>query len=176
MKTTTGRKRRCKSLRTDRRRLIARLRDATGAQLVEAAIVTPLLLLLTFSIIDFASVFYVYLALENGVSQATRYGITGQLMDDPDNPGEQLPREESIKLAMRQATPTLTIDDAAFTFSHLPSGEDTWVGGAGGPDDISKVTVNYTWTIMTPVIRPFFDDGQISFTVESAMKNERRFD
>ncbi len=176
MKISTGRNRRCKSLRTDRRHLVARLRDATGANLVEAALVTPLLLLLTFSIIDFASVFYVYLALENGVSQATRYGITGNQMDDPDNPGEQLPREESIRIAMRQATPTLTIDDAAFTFSHLPEGEDTWVGGAGEPNDIAKVTVNYTWTIFTPVIRPFFDKGQVNLTVESAMKNESRFE
>jgi Flp pilus assembly protein TadG len=47
-----------------------RLGDSRGATLVEAAVLTPLLLLLTFSIMDFASLFYVYLALENGVSQA----------------------------------------------------------------------------------------------------------
>ena len=73
-----------------------RLRDCTGATLVEAAIVTPLLLLLTFSIVDFGSLFYVYLALENGVSQATRYGVTGSAMDDPSNPGSKLSREDSI--------------------------------------------------------------------------------
>ena len=64
-----------------------RLRDARGAALIEAAILTPLLLLLTFAIVDFGSMFYVYLALENGVSQATRYAITGNQMDDPSNPG-----------------------------------------------------------------------------------------
>ena len=53
-------------------RYIKRLKDATGATLLEAAIITPLLLLLTFSIADFGGLFYVYLALENGVSQATR--------------------------------------------------------------------------------------------------------
>jgi len=51
--------------------------------MVEAAIITPFLMLLTFSIGDFASIFYVYLALENGASQATRYAVTGNLMDDP---------------------------------------------------------------------------------------------
>ena len=45
---------------------------------MEAAIITPLLLLLTFSIVDFAAIFYAYLALEHGVSQATRYAVTGQ--------------------------------------------------------------------------------------------------
>ena len=67
-----------------------RLRDCKGNTLVEAAILTPLLLLLTFSIMDFASLFYVYLALENGVSQASRYGVTGQQMDDPAHPGSKL--------------------------------------------------------------------------------------
>jgi Flp pilus assembly protein TadG len=137
--------------------------------MVEAAFVTPLLLLLTFSIVDFASVFYVYLALENGLSQASRYGVTGQQIA-----GQT--REDSIKQAMRDATPTLTIDDDAFAFSHLPLGGGAWAGGMGGPNDIGKVTVNYTWTIMTPLIRPFFDGGQITLTVESAMKSEPTFE
>jgi hypothetical protein len=158
------------------RRARRRLGGVAGVNLLEAALVTPLLLLLTFSIIDFASVFYVYLALENGVSQATRYAITGNTMEDPDNPGEELPREESIKIAMREATPTLTIDDGAFSFSHLPAGGAAWLAGAGGPNDVAKVTVNYTWTILTPLIRPFFADGQVNLTVESAMKNEGRFE
>ena len=58
-------------------RFFKRLKDATGATLLEAAIITPLLLLLTFSIADFGGLFYVYLALENGVSQATRFAVTG---------------------------------------------------------------------------------------------------
>ena len=53
-----------------------------GRQLLEAAIITPLLLLLTFSIVDFAALFYVYLALENGVSQATRFAVTGHTSGD----------------------------------------------------------------------------------------------
>ena len=175
MPMTQDRKRPSASLRTERPRLVRRLGDATGANLIEAALVTPLLLLLTFSIVDFSALFYVYLALENGVSQATRYGITGNQMEDPDNPGEQLSREDSIKTAMRDATPTLTIAEDAFSFSHLPEGGGSWISGAGGPGDISKVTVNYTWELYTPLMRPFFDNGEINLTVESAMKNERRF-
>ena len=34
------------------------LRDCSGTNLLEAAIVTPLLLVLTFGIVDFASMFY----------------------------------------------------------------------------------------------------------------------
>jgi Flp pilus assembly protein TadG len=130
------------------------------------------LLLLTFGIIDFASLLYAYLALENGISQASRYAVTGQLMDDPLNPGSQLSRAASIKSAMRQATPTLTIDDSAFSFSHMSPGSSSWAGGVGGPGDIEKVAVTYTWTPFTPVIRPFFPGGQATLHVESAMKNE----
>ena len=71
-------------------RVVKRLRDAKGTSLIEAAIITPLFLLLTFSIVDFGALFYAYLALENGVSLASRYGVTGRAMDDPLNPGTPL--------------------------------------------------------------------------------------
>ncbi len=152
------------------------IRDSRGNNLVEAAIVTPLMLFLTFSIIDFATLFYAYLALENGVSQATRFAVTGNLLDDPDAPGSKLSRRDSIMQTMRRATPTLTIPDGAFSFSHLPSGSGTWVNGTGGPLDIEKVSVRYDWSLLSPVLRPFFDNGQITLVVDSSMKNEGRFE
>lgn len=77
---------------------------------------------------------------------------------------------------MRDATPVLTIPDDAFTFSHLPPGGSSWISGAGGPDDIDKVTVTLTWHLMTPVLRPFFTGGDVRMRVESARKNEWRFE
>jgi Flp pilus assembly protein TadG len=151
-----------------RRRSFRRLGDARGANLVEAAIVTPLLLLLTLGIVDFSSMFYAYLALEHGVSQATRLAITGQTTGT-------LNRQESIKARMREATPTLTIPDAAFSFSFMAPNTSTWQSGIGGPGDVGRVTVNYTWTFMTPLIRPLFTGGQINLTVRSTMKNEGVF-
>jgi Flp pilus assembly protein TadG len=144
------------------------VRGAKGATFIEAALITPLLLLLTFGIVEFSALFYVYLALENGVSQAARYGVTGNAIANTS-------REDSIKTAMRSATPTITLPDSAFTFSNLPEGAGTWVPGAGGPGDLEKVTVDYTWAIMTPILRPFFTNGQIHFTVAATMKNEGRF-
>jgi Flp pilus assembly protein TadG len=153
-----------------------RLSGCEGTNMLEAAIVTPLLLLLTFSIIDFATLFYVHLALESGVSQATRFAVTGNTMEDPNNPGFQLSRTESIKQAMRNATPTLTIPDGAFTFEHRTPGAGSWTGGVGGPDDIEKVSVEYNWTLLNPLIGHFFTGGQIALKVDSAMKNEGRFE
>jgi uncharacterized membrane protein (UPF0127 family) len=149
-----------------------RLRDTAGTSIVEAAIITPLLLLLTLSIVDFGALFYVYLALENGVSQATRYGVTGNVMPDPLNPANNLSHDDSIKAAMRQATPTLTIPDAAFSFQFMPAGGGAWQGGSGGPNQLSKLSVSYTWRLINPMLWPFFPGGQITFNVESSMKNE----
>ena len=56
----------------------------------------------------------------------------------------------------------------------MPLGGGGWVGGVGGPNEIEKVTVNYTWNFMTPLLRPFFPGGQINLTVDSAMKNEEQ--
>jgi Flp pilus assembly protein TadG len=148
-----------------RQRLRRLAGDKTGASLIEAAIATPLLLLLTFSICDLSTLFFVYLALENGVTEATRAGVVGTSGS----------REGALMQAMRDATPTLTLPDQAFTFSHLPPGASSWVSGAGGPDDIDKMTVNYTWDLMTPLMRPFFSGGQVTIRVESSRKNEWKF-
>jgi Flp pilus assembly protein TadG len=154
-----------KPMPNTRTRRFRRLRSSRGSTLIEAAFITPLLLLLTFSIVDFGGLLYVYLSLESGVSQATRFAVTGAT-----TPG--MTRDQAIRDAMRQATPTLTIPDAAFTFTFMPPGATTWSNGPGGPGDIGRVTVNYTWDLMTPLIRPFFTNGQINVRVESAMKNE----
>jgi TadE-like protein len=151
------------------------LRDCAGTNMVEAAIITPLLLLLTFAIADFSTMFYVYLALENGASQATRYAVTGNALPDPSNPATPLSRVETIKAAMRQATPSITIPDSAFSFHHMAVGGGTWVAGVGSPGEIEKLTIDYTWHLMTPLLRPFFTNGDFHVTVDSAMKNEARF-
>ncbi len=130
--------------------------------------ILPLLLLLTFAIADFSILFYAYLALENGVSQATRYAVTGQSMNDPGNPGQKFSREQSVKIAMRQATPSLQISDSAFQFYNVTKA----TSGTGGPNDVIRVTVNYPWRAFTPLLRPFFTNGEIQLRVSSTMKNE----
>ena len=156
-------------------RVFKRLGDAKGATLIDAAIITPLFRLLTFSIVDFGALFYAYLALENGVSLASRYGVTGRQLDDPKNPGTPLNHQESLKETMRQGTPTLTIPDSAFAFSHRSPGGGAWLNGAGGPGELERVSVTYTWTFLTPLVGAFFPNGQVDLRVDSAMKNEGVF-
>jgi hypothetical protein len=140
------------------------LRDTSGQSMIEAAIVTPLLLLVTFAILEFGYLLFVNLALENGVAQAARYGITGNVVTG-------LSRQDSIKSVMRSSTPTLTIPDASFQFSHLEG--TSWVGGLGGPGTVGKVAIVYTHPVL--VLRPVFGASSVTLRVESAMKNESRF-
>jgi Flp pilus assembly protein TadG len=142
-----------------------RLGEAKGQSLIEAAITLPLLLLITFAIIDFGILFWVDLSLESGVSQAARYGVTGAAQAG-------MSREESIKDALRRVTPSLDIDDADIEISHLASGD--WAAGIGGPGSIQRIAVTYQHKVL--VLTPFFDDGQIALRAESTMKNEERFE
>lgn len=146
-------------------RLRRLVRDRSGASLLEAALVTPLLMLLTFGIVDFSMLFFVYLALEHGVTEATRANVTGNTGD----------RQTSLMQAMRANTPALTIPDEDFSFSHLSPGASGWVAGPGGPDDIDKLTVDYNWSLMTPLLAPLFPGGALHIHVESARKNEWKF-
>ena len=150
-------------------RLFKRWKRTEGANLIEGAIVTPILLLLTFGIIEFSTVFFTYLALQNGVSQATRFAITGSVTGS-------MSRVDSIKNAMRQSTPTLTIPDSAFTFQHMSPGGSAWVSGTGAPGEVEKVTIVYSWQFFTPLMRPFFPTGRLTLRVDSIMKNESRFE
>ena len=109
------------------------LRDCDGNNLLEGAMVTPLLLLLTFGVVDFASMFHVYVAMESGISQATRFAVTGATKPDPTKPGMPMGREGTIKAAMQDASPSLNVSAMTFTFSHMTPGSASWAGGAGGP-------------------------------------------
>lgn len=146
-------------------RLCRRFRDDTGANLVEAALILPVLLLLTFTFVEFATILYVQMALQNGVNQGARFAITRNVL-----PG--LSREQSIKSIVKEEIPTLDIADEHITFSHMALGGEEWTDGTGGANTIERVTVTYSYPIMSPAVRPFFDSDVLTFRVTATMKNE----
>ena len=123
-----------------------------------------------FVIFDFSLLFYAYQSMEYGISQATRYGITGQQRADPLSPGNYLTRDESIKLVMRESNPLIVLGDSSFTFEHLSGA--TWTAGSGGSGEIARVTITYNWRPITPLIGALFTGGEIPLRVSSTMKNE----
>ena len=120
----------------------------------------------TFTVLDFAGILYAYLAMQNGVSQATRFAVTGNTSTD--SSGTTLSRDQSIRQAMRSSTPGFGLDDSAFTFYNLSKS----TSGTGGPKDLIRVTVTYDWQLLTPFLRPFFPSGRVTIAVSSTMRNE----
>src|SRR5437870_11614873 len=123
-------------------------RSSCGTALAETGIIITLLIPLTFAVLDFAGILYAFQAMQNGVSQATRFAVTGNYGTDAS--GAALPRDASIRQAMRAATPGFQIADNAFTFYNVSKvTPDT-----GGPTDIIRVTVSYSWQLLTPLLLP----------------------
>src|SRR6266404_1734824 len=141
-------------------------RSSRGTALAETGIIITLLIPLTFAVLDFAGILYTFQAMQNGVSQATRFAVTGNTVNDPS--GAAMPRDQAIRQAMRAATPGFQIDDGAFTFDNLSKG----TSGIGDPNDIIRVTVTYDWQLLTPILQPFFSSGHVTVRVASTMRNE----
>lgn len=137
-----------------------------GSAVVEAALVIPILLLLVMSVLEFGRLFYAKITVENAVRQAARFAITGNVKDDPNNPGNNLPRAEAIKQYLINHAPAVQIDKTKITVDP-PDG--------GAPGQIVKVTVEHTFDFVTPLIGAFFPGGQYKFRYTTTTKNEPAF-
>jgi Flp pilus assembly protein TadG len=146
--------------------------SSSGTSVLEFALIGVVFFLLLFGIIDFGTLFYVYESMEHGISEATRYGLTGQQKPDPAHAGQFLSREDSIKMVMRQNSRGITLADSCFTFEHISVNGTTWSSGSGGSGEISRVTVRYNWRAFTPFIQAFFTGGQAPLRVSATVKNE----
>jgi len=140
-------------------------RRTPGQALVETAIGIVLLMLLSLSVVEAAMLFFAYLTLQNGVTAATRFGVTGQDPNDDDHPTRH---EDSIMRVMRDAT-GLKLEDGEFTFYDIT----TQSSGTGGPDDIIQVTVKHPLQLISPMVWPLVGNGGvITLSVSATMRNE----
>ena len=140
-------------------------RPTPGQALVETAIGIVLLMLLSLSVVEAAMLFFAYLTLQNGVTAATRFGVTGQDPNDDDHPTRH---EDSIMRVMRDAT-GLKLEDGEFTFYDIT----TQSSGTGGPNDIIQVTVTHPLPLISPMVWPLVGNGGvITLRVSATMRNE----
>ena len=120
-----------------------------------------------FAIIDAGMLFWTYVTLENGITEATRFAATNQTLADPGNPGNQLSRVDSIKLTMRTESNGIPIADGEFVFFNITKG----TADPGAPNDIIKITVNHPFTLPFPILFPGAGRN-FDIHVSSTMKNE----
>lgn len=139
--------------------------------MVEFAIVLPLLLLLLMAIFEFGVLFWVNMTMQHAVREGARYAITGRddLDPNPDESGIKL-RPAAVLEKIRSSTQGL-YDSVVKGYSVTDPGGDA-LAGFGGPGQIVVIHLQCSWPLLTPLVRPFFNDGIYTFTVSSAMRNE----
>jgi hypothetical protein len=151
-------------------------RDEKGTAILEFAFVAILVFGLLFAIVDLGMMFYVNLTMQHAVREAARYAITG-----PTAPlGETVTRRELVIDKLHDSSVGLCdrgrCPDDKINFYVLESGVPVPIAPGdpvlGAPSAIIEVTVDYSWPLLTPLMKPFFPDGKYNFRVGATMRNE----
>jgi len=143
-----------------------RFRSEEGGTLVEFAFASLLFFLLVFAVFDYGHLFFVEMAVQNAIQEAARYGSTGNHLPDPNNPGNNLSRVNSI-------IDTLENDAMGVQISNIQvSSASGGAGSAGGPGDLLTVSATVNVALVTPIVARFFPNGQYTLTPSITVMNE----
>ncbi len=137
----------------------------SGGTSVEFLLAVPLVLFLFFGIFELGRHYYTRLTLQDAVAQAARFAVTGRSLDDPDNPGTQLTRAESIEHVITQRAVNLGVAVEQITIEP-PDG--------GGPADVVRLGVQYEYDFLFAPIGHLLSPLK-TIAVTTAMKNEPSF-
>lgn len=175
-------------------------RCTRGITAMEFAIIAPVMILITFSILEFSLMMLVTNIMESATSLSSRLGKTGYA-----EAGES--REDTILASIRdRAGVLINADNLTITSKYYEqfdqigdaepwndtnhngspdSGEwsdingngvydaDMGLAGYGNADDIVVYTVSYPWEVVTPIMRELIgEDGVYTITTHAVVKNE----
>jgi len=162
-----------RSMRSSPRQRIVRGRFApvihghAGSALIEFSLVALVFFGIMFAIFDLGRLFYIQFALHSAVREASRFTVTGNVLPDPNNPGQFLSRVDSIVSTLQRAVPGLGVQPGNVTVQG-PDG----AGDAGRPGDVVTISIDYDIEMVTPFIRPLFPDGVHHYSVSLVSQNE----
>ncbi len=180
------------------------LRAQEGAAAVEAAIVLPLLLLLVIGIIEIACILFAESVLENATASGARTGATGfaapgvpreqyirseiiRLSSGLLNPGRVNISILAYNLFTDIGKPEPCLVPPVAPCPGRPgvnfvdvNGNGVWdtdmgAAFAGGPGAAVVYRVTYPWTIVSPLLWPFFRGRTHTITAVSMVFNEPAF-
>jgi hypothetical protein len=146
-----------------------------GAALVEFALVAILFFTMLFAIIEFGYLYWVNLSMQHAVREGARYAVTGRTDFDP-NPDPTLRNRcvaavEAIKGSSMgfydKVSPVVTFRTIDAAGNVVPIGS-----GCGAANQIIVIHLDCTLPLITPIIQPFFTNGEYKFAVSATMKNE----
>ena len=138
-------------------------RCSRGSALIETALVLPMLLVVMSGVFEFGRMFHIRLTARHAVIEATRYAVTGNFLTDPET-GDPIDRATSIRRIVAERAYTLPVVADAIIIDP-PDG--------GGPEDVVRVTLHYTYQYTMPGFMDVLPD--MRFSVAAAMKNEPYF-
>ena len=142
--------------------LLRRLRGSTRGQgLVEFAIAMPLVLFLFLGIFEFGRYYFARLTLQYAVAEAARFAVTGNVL--PDTLGNPMSRAQSIVSVIQNKAHNLDLEVDRVTIDPAD---------AGGPGDVVRIDANFTFKLMIPGYSSMVPQGELDFSVSTAMKNE----
>ena len=169
-------------------------RRGTGQSLAEFALVFPVVILILFGAIDLGRAVYAYNTVANAAREGARVAIVNQIFVSPDSAtrtdcSEQHPIEDpahpqwTIRACAINAGTSLGIQTSGVHISYtVPSGttltcasstDATPASGAINLGCVANVTVDYTFTPLTPIIGSLFSAIHMSSTAQ--MPVERLF-
>jgi Flp pilus assembly protein TadG len=149
-----------------------RRRDS-GQTLVEFAVVAIVFFMTLFTIMDFAMMFYVNQTMQHAVRAGSRLAVV--------NPGSSCYSAIVANINTQSmgfydknanATKTPTISRQTMGAYGDVNGATIADGSCGTPQQPVTVSLTYSWPLMTPFLKPFFTNGQYTFTVKATVVNE----
>jgi Flp pilus assembly protein TadG len=138
----------------------ALVRSERGAELIEMAIVTPILLLLVFGIVDFGFLFQRYVVLTNAAVEGARVAtMPGYTAADA---------QARVQAYVTTGGVNGTVNSVTAPVSLPGAGGGTWPG--------VQVTVTHVYTLqyITPIIRLVggSNAGSVTLTAQSTMRSQ----
>ena len=136
-------------------------RSDHGAELIEMAIVTPILLLLVFGIVDFGFMFQRYVVLTNAAVEGARVAtMPGYTAADA---------QARVQSYVANSLPTTVVANAVAVPIALPG-----AGGATWPGMQVTVTHDYTLQYIAPMIRLVggTSAATVTLTARSTMRSQ----
>ncbi len=148
-----------------------RKKNQRGSVIVETALVVVAFMFLLGAVLDLSNYLHVRSKIQHAVSQAARYAITGNQLDDPDNSGSLLSREASIAFILERYT------DISFEPSdidlYVVNADGSTSSGLGFGGDIILVRVRHEMTLITPGLSKLFDDGVAKIRCSTRLQSEQ---
>ena len=127
--------------------MIKHRRRERGQELVEYALILPIMMLILMSILDLGRAVYYYSAINNSAREGARYGVI-----NPDDPAgiEAVVRNKAVVLNPANLTVVISSPD----------------------EDTVRVTLTYQFTPITPIVGTLLGSNEVTLGSQATMRIE----